>query len=271
MRHALQRAVVAGLVLVAGCATPPSRTSSPDPSEREAPGRSSDRQVIERILESSVQVVLERNGTRYRTASGVVLAARSDPPGDTCFVLTSGHALAGVREGDDNELYALVGRHRGAAMRLRSQLLMRRDDGQVDLALLRVPTPRCPGARLGPPPSLGDRIWIVGFPWGRQIRLMSGIVSQVRLDDGEGAGGGAALMVDASVAYGMSGSGVFDATSGRLVGLVEGYGTARVAFGEKPAGQYIEVPVPGETYVTSVDAIRTFLRTAPLDSCCRSD
>jgi hypothetical protein len=71
-------------------------------------------------------------------------------------------------------------------------------------------------------------------------------------------------MVDASVAYGMSGSGVFDARRGRLVGLIQGYGTARVSFGQQPPLQYIDVPVPGETHVTSIETIRTFLAGAGL-------
>ena len=46
----------------------------------------------------------------------------------------------------------------------------------------------------------------------------------------------------------------------RLVGLVQGYGTARVPFGDKSAVQYIDVPVPGETYVTPLDTIARFLQ-----------
>src|SRR5262249_61260563 len=70
----------------------------------------------------------------------------------------------------------------------------------------------------------------------------------------------ASMVVAASVAYGMSGGGVFDAAGGRLVGLIEGYGTARVPFGQKPTLQYIDVPVPGETYVTSLATIEGFLQ-----------
>jgi S1-C subfamily serine protease len=160
----------------------------------------------------------------------------------------------------DSEVYALFERHRGAGTKARARLLANRQTGQVDLALLRVPNPHCLAAPLGHPPALGDRMWIVGFPWGRQIRLIGGIVSEVNLDERGKVMAGTSLMVDASVAYGMSGGGVFDTASGRLVGLIEGYGTARLPFGEKPALQYIDVPVPGETYVTSLDTIEGFLR-----------
>jgi len=88
------------------------------------------------------------------------------------------------------------------------------------------------------------------------LRLASGIVSQV---DPEPA---SRIMVDASVSYGSSGGGVYEASTGRLVGLVEGYGTASVPLEEHSAPRSIDVPVPGETYVTSLVGIRRFLTEA---------
>jgi hypothetical protein len=216
--------------------------------------------VIQHVLESSVQVVIERNGERYRTGSGVVIAATPNANGSECLVLSSGHTFAGVKAGDGNETYVLLGRHQGGATKVLAQLIARSEVTPTDLALLRAHAPHCPPTPLGRPPALGDRIWIVGFPWGRQIRLISGMVSEVNLDDQGNPRAGSSLVVDASVAYGMSGGGVFDAASGRLVGLIEGYGTARVPFGQRPTLQYIDVPVPGETYVTSLATIEGFLR-----------
>ena len=186
--------------------------------------------------------------------------ATPDGTGSECLVLSSGHTFAGVKAGDENETYVLLGRHQGVATKVRAHLVARKESAQVDLALLRLRAPRCLPAPLGRPPALGDRIWIVGFPWGRQIRLISGIVSEVNLDEHGNLLAGASLVVDASVAYGMSGGGVFEAVAGRLVGLIEGYGTARVPFGQKPTLQYIDVPVPGETYVTSLATIEGFLQ-----------
>lgn len=251
-------AVISGAVvsLAAGCATGPradARDSTPAPSRP-------DREVIQHVLDSSVQVVLERNGERFRTGSGVVILATPDGTGSECLVLSSGHTFAGVKAGDENETYVLLDRHHGAATKVPARIVAHRETEPVDLALLRMRAPRCLPAPLGRPPALGDRIWIVGFPWGRQIRLISGMVSEVNLDDKGNLRAGSSLVVDASVAYGMSGGGVFDAASGRLVGLIEGYGTARVPFGEKPTLQYIDVPVPGETYVTSLATIEGFLQ-----------
>jgi hypothetical protein len=243
-------------LLAVGCVA----GGAPSPSATAAPARTPDKEVIERALESSVQVVLERNGDRFRTGSGVVIATTPDGTGSDCLILSSGHTFAGVNPGDENETYVLLDRHHGAATKVRAQIVARRESADVDLALLRVSVPRCLPAPLGRPPALGDRIWIVGFPWGRQIRLIGGMVSEVNLDEQGNLLAGASMVVDASVAYGMSGGGVFDAASGRLVGLIEGYGTARVPFGQKPTIQYIDVPVPGETYVTSLATIEGFLR-----------
>jgi len=250
-------AMCAGILpLVVGCVT----GQAPAASSVPPPPRAAEKEVIERVLQSSVQVVLERNGDRYRTGSGVVIATTPDSTESDCLVLSSGHTFAGVNQGDDNQTYVLFDRHSGSATKARAQLLARRESSDVDLALLRVRVPRCLPAPLGQPPALGDRIWIVGFPWGRQIRLIGGMVSELNLDEHGNLLAGASMVVDASVAYGMSGGGVFDAASGRLVGLIEGYGTARVPFGQKPTLQYIDVPVPGETYVTSLATIEGFLQ-----------
>ncbi|HWC03823.1 MAG TPA: serine protease [Methylomirabilota bacterium] len=245
-----------GLLCAAGCAA-----SAPTiPPRVEPPPLPVNRDVVQHILRSSVQVVLERNGERFRTGSGVVIVATPDGTVSECLVLSSGHTFAGVKAGDENETYVLFDRHQGGDARVRAEVVARREGPTVDLALLRVQAPHCLPAALGQPPALGDRIWIVGFPWGRQIRLISGMVSEVNLDDGASIRTGPSLVVDASVAYGMSGGGVFDSATGRLVGLIEGYGTVRVPFGQRPTLQYIDVPVPGETYVTSLATIERFLQ-----------
>ena len=46
---------------------------------------------------------------------------------------------------------------------------------------------------------------------------------------------------------------------GRLIGLVEGYRTARVSFKGDSTARYIDVPVPGETYVVPLADVRRFL------------
>ena len=57
-------------------------------------------------------------------------------------------------------------------------------------------------------------------------------------------------MVDASVSYGSSGGGVYQARGGALIGIVQGYSTARVTSQGADPPWYIDVPVPGQTFVT---------------------
>jgi len=67
------------------------------------------------------------------------------------------------------------------------------------------------------------------------------------------------LIVDAPVTYGVSGGGVYDARTGGLLGLVEGFTTARLTAQGSSAGWYVDVPVPGQTLVTPLSEVRQFL------------
>jgi hypothetical protein len=223
------------------------------------PWEPSREQVLELILPSSVQIVLERDGQRVRSGSGVAIAARQSAPGADCFVLTSGHTLS--RRSGQDRVFVLFGRHQGAGSRAPATVLAHRETEDLDLALLRAHTDACAPAAVGRPPGLGDPIWVVAYPWGRHMTLVGGIVSQVNLDQPGDRAAAPRLIVDASVSYGSSGGGVYDGRTGRLVGLVEGYRTARVSFSfdGDATRQYIDVPVPGETYVVPLADIRQFL------------
>jgi hypothetical protein len=214
-------------------------------------------QVLERILPSSVQIVLERNGQRFRSGSGVAIAARPSARGADCFVLTSGHTLS--RRSGQDRVFVLFGRHRGASSKAPAIVLAHHETEEVDLGLLRAQTTECFPAEFGRPPWLGDPIWVVAYPWGRNMTLVGGVVSQVNVDQSGDRDTAPRLIVDASVSYGSSGGGVYDGRTGRLLGIVEGYRTARVSFNGEAAQHYIDVPIPGETYVVPLSDIRRFL------------
>jgi S1-C subfamily serine protease len=91
------------------------------------------------------------------------------------------------------------------------------------------------------------------------MTLASSVVSQISATAGESTDSAARLMVDASVSYGSSGGGVFEARDGKLIGLVEGYRTARLTSHGSGAEWYIDVPEPGQTFVTPLADIRRFL------------
>ncbi len=222
--------VVAIGALAYGCAA----FTRPDTESRE--------DVLARLLPSAVQIVLENpEGRRFRTGSGVIIAARPSGDGSTsaaaCFVLTSGHTVTGAA--GQKAIYLVVVAHRETA--------------DVDVALLRAESRDCVPARPAGAPKLGEPVWVLAFPWGRSMVLAGGIVSQVHADDVS------RFMVDASVSYGSSGGGVYDAGSGGLIGLVEGYRTARVTSQGSESPWYIDVPMPGHTLVTPLADIKRFL------------
>ncbi len=231
--------------LAAGCAITPPR--EPDGED-----------VLDRLLPSAVQIVLENpEGRRFRTASGVVIASRPKGWGSECFVLTSGHTVAGAI--GQKAIYLLFDRQRGAGTKETANVVAYRDNGDVDVALLQAETDECVPARPAAPPRLGEPIWVVAFPWGREMILARGIVSQVIRDGVANSETAPRLMVDASVSYGASGGGVYDARDGGLIGLVEGYRTARVTSQGSEPPWYIDVPMPGQTLVTPLSDIRRFL------------
>lgn len=216
--------------------------------------RSDRREVIQRILSSSVQLVAELDGGGRRAGSGVVIA--SDPQLSRCWIVTTRHFLEPTRP---LRLFASLPGHRG---RLSADVVATSTD--LDLALISVQGIAPPAVSFRDITRLGEDVWVVGFPWGRRLTVVSGVVSQIVGDEGEAPLEGAARMVDASVSYGASGGGVFEASTGRLIGIVESYRTARVALPNAPE-RVLSIPVPGETTLVSSAAIRRFVSSAGLD------
>lgn len=236
MRRAL--ALVALVLAGAGCA-PVSR----------APERSD---VIRGILASTVQLRSEREGGGRRAASGVVVA--TDPGTRRAWIVTVRHFVTPFRQ---QEVFVNFPEQKTAMPGV--VLAVSADDLDLDLAIIEVEHVNATPARLKEVVSLGDEILIAAFPWGRRLTVVRGIVSQVASPDGGAlliTGG--ARMVDASVSYGSSGGGVFDAQTGELVGIVEMYRTAKIAIPELKE-RVFEVPVPGETTLVPAPTILRFI------------
>jgi S1-C subfamily serine protease len=232
--------VLVGLALVvAGCA-----------GSLAGGGRS---EVIRRILPSTVQLRAEREGGARRAASGIVLA--SDATAKRAWILTTQHFLEPpIRQ----EVYVSA-----PGRRTRVSATVAAVDRETDLAVIEVTGLDLPAVKLKEAARLGDEVWVVAFPWGRRMTVVSGVVSQIAGEEGEVTLEGPVRMVDASVSYGSSGGGVFDAVAGELVGVVEGYRRARVAIPESPERAF-EVPVPGETTVIPSSVIIRFLENSGL-------
>ena len=234
----MTRAALLGVaaVLVAGCAS------------AEAPSRRGD--ALREILAPSVQLRAEREGAR-KSGSGVVVA--SDAASARSWIVTTRHLFEPVAP---QQLW-VIPTDNGKRMKA----VLRALSSDSDLALVEVEGRALPVARLQDHARLGDEVRVVAFPWGRQLTMVSGIVSQITSAEAEVAVMGEVRMVDASVSYGASGGGVFDAATGVLLGIVEGYRTARVSLSTTPERTF-EMPVAGETTVVGTPLIRHFLETA---------
>jgi S1-C subfamily serine protease len=219
------------------------------------PGGAERSEVIRRFLPSTVQLRTERAEGARRAASGIVLA--SDASSKRSWILTTRHFLDPAGRQD---VYVSVAGRKG-----RVKAAVTAVSADMDLAVIEVQGMALSPVRLKEVVRLGDEVWVAAFPWGRQLTLVSGVVSQLRAEDGEAPVEGIIRMVDASVSYGSSGGGVFDAETGALVGIVEGYRTAQITAPGSP-DRVLQLPVPGETTVIPCRMILDFLAGSGLEA-----
>ena len=214
--------------------------------------------AVRKVFPTAVRIQLAVHGELVRSASGIAFAVE----GDHTFVLTNDHVVEPSKSwASPVELRVLPEDGRPA---IAGKVVARGRVPDVDLAVVEVPG-RLTVATLAPEDGLelGDDLVVVGAPFGKGLSVAAGIVSQVEYDFDESAHAPRhpkSIKTDAAIGYGSSGGGVFDVATGRLIGLVEGYRTARVAFGGKDDQQYaFDVPMPGETFVAPSAKIRRFL------------
>jgi len=229
MRRSLTLAVLA--LAGAGCV-----------SSSRAPDRGA---LIRDLLASTVQLRSEHDGSLRRAASGVVVA--TDPRSQRTWIVTARHFI------DPSPPQHLYVRLPGRMTVVAATVAFVSPDR--DLAIIEADLIDVVPARLKMEASLGDEILVIAFPWGQRFTVVRGIVSQVA-SLAEIAG--PVRMVSASVSYGSSGGGVFDALTGELVGIVEGYRTVKVAIPEMKE-RVLEMPVAGETTLIPTPAIVRFL------------
>lgn len=207
-----------------------------------------------------VRVQLLANGEVKRSATGVVVAseaAKGKTPAKSA-VLTNAHVAdpAGLGQVTYRVLIERQGR---VVSEHPATLAGMGKVPDMDLAVLEV-ADALEAAVLGDEQTLllGDELVVVGAPYGKNLSVSGGMVSQLQAEEGpvDSPLRYTAMKTDASIGYGSSGGGVFHVPSGRLVGIVEGYRTARVNVGEKMA---FDVPMPGETFVAPITKVRAFL------------
>jgi serine protease Do len=174
-------------------------------------------------------------------------------------VLTNQHVIQ--REGLSSNASFQVVVERPKLHRLHARVVHEGKVPDEDLALLAVDGEALTPVQIasGEQVDVGDDVVVVGAPYGRALSVSSGIVSQLELDEDEPRIQ-RGMKTDAPIGYGASGGGVFEVPSGRLVGIVEGYRTAKVAFGGISKDDFsFDVPMPGETFLAPPTKIRSFL------------
>ena len=238
MRYTL---ALASLILTgAGCV---SAVRTPDRGE-----------LIRGILASTVQLRSEHEAGISRAASGVVVATHF--ASRRIWIATARHFL----EPRPQQLYVRLPGQTTLAPATIAFV-----SGDRDLAIIETEYADVTPARLKMVTTLGDEILLVSFPWGQRFTVVRGVVSQIEAPAGELPVAGPPRMVSATVSYGSSGGGVFDAQTGELVGIVESYRTAKVAIPEMQ-GRVLEIPVAGETTVIPAPLIARFLVESGLSS-----
>lgn len=212
--------------------------------------RDDSRRSLTSAIDSSVQIFTERNTGGRRAGSAVIVApADQDRPS---LIITTAHTFEPVV---DQDVYIVAP---PGGERVKAELLAL--DSERDLALLAAPIAINRSALLSGSAYLVDPMWVIAFPWGRERTVVNGAVSQIEkgpLDPPHNPIKGPVRLIDASVSYGMSGGGVFDSKTGRLVGLVQGYRTAHLSL--PTSSEPLKLPVAGETTVISTAKIACFL------------
>jgi S1-C subfamily serine protease len=241
-------AVVAGLFLVASPLlglTSTARAGNPRA------------ETVHKVFPSAVRIQITAAGKVVRSASGIAFAR----DGQRTYVLTNAHVVApGKAWASPVKIEVLPS---GRDRRVAAAVVATGSLPDTDIAVLEVGA-ELPVTELAPDDGLelGDDLVVIGAPFGKGLSVAAGIVSQVEYEFLENAAApqqARSLKTDAAIGYGSSGGGVFDVPRGRLIGLVEGYRTARVEFG-KDSDQYaFDVPMPGETFVAPAAKIRRFL------------
>ena len=218
--------------------------------------------TVQKVFPSAVRIQISAGGAVVRSASGIAFARKA---GST-YVLTNAHVVEPAREWRGEVQIRVLP---SAAAPALAKVVAHGRVPDVDLAVIEVPgelpvTPLAPDEDL----ELGDDLVVIGAPFGKGLSVAAGIVSQVEYEHAENAAAPrtpVGMKTDAAIGYGSSGGGVFDVGGARLVGVVEGYRTARVAFGGRDAEEYaFDVPMPGETFVAPAAKVRRFLRDSGL-------
>jgi hypothetical protein len=192
------------------------------------------------------QVLVEREGQVVKRGSAVIVAAREEYGEAVCYLLTVGHVLDGRQASDSVQVLLPDGNDWRP---VRGEAIQQVDAGERDLAVLRA-IATCRPARIGVGPERDGDVWLAGFPGEGQVRVWPGHARETSWF------GTLRWIVEGTVTEGASGGGVFDAQTGRLLGLIQGYWTARLVM---PGGAIAGVARIGTAAVIPITRVRALL------------
>jgi trypsin-like peptidase len=205
------------------------------------------------IEDGVAEVLVVQDGDVIARGSAVVIAARDEAGQSACYLVTVGHVL--TLAGGPAEIAVVLPEEDGWR-RVRGDLLQQIDADDRDLAVLRTVAPTCRPARVGPGREAGADIWLAGFARRGAAQVWPGHLREMP------SSGALRWTVDGVVTEGASGGGAFDARSGELVGLIQGYWTAHL---RSPTGWIGGEVAAGTTAVIPMPLVRALLREWGLD------
>jgi hypothetical protein len=199
------------------------------------------------------EVLVRRAGDVVARGSAVVVASRAEAGGVACYLLTAGHLVSLGGPAADVELEVVLATDGDGARAVPGQLLHHVDADEADLAVLRAVGAGCRPVRIGVAGAPAEDVWLAGFAARGGVDVWPGHVREA---------GALRWTVETPVSEGASGGGVFDARTGGLVGLIQGYWTARlVAVGGPVTGEMRT----GTAAVVPIGRVQALLRAWGLD------
>ncbi|MBI5542599.1 MAG: trypsin-like peptidase domain-containing protein [Deltaproteobacteria bacterium] len=241
---------------VCSCAGGRSAMSDPEGAAARA-SRTDRRHTVRAVLSQNVRVVVVVGGVPVRSASGVSVGHTMTPEGALTYVLTNAHVVT-PREKEDPRFVVLVDLPTGDSQEFAARVVAQGSLPDAALAVLTVAGVALDAATLAADDEagLGDDVVIVAAPYGRALSVSGGMISQVELGKDRRQ---VMLKTDAAIGYGASGGGLFSVETGKLLGIVEGYRTAKVSIPLEKETYSFDVPMPGETFAAPAAKIRRFL------------
>lgn len=257
------------LSLFAACASAPSRpppavasaTLEPSVPVRAAsqtePAARSRREIIRGVLGHNVRVLVHDGERQRRVASGVVISVQQDGERPTSYVVTNAHVVDTT--GYAAPRFSVVVDRRAESVEYPAKRVAIGKVPDMDLGLVAVEGLALPAAGIARTDELelGEEVIVAAAPYGRPISLSGGMISHLDWDPTSGEP--RILKTDAAIGYGASGGGIYSLSTGKLVGIVEGYRTAKVSFAVAKEDFSFDVPMPGETFAAPTAKLRAFL------------